>query len=41
MIIMTTAICGGNKEDVWKWIKAAKTEKEFERRLAAGFMAIM
>ena len=27
------AICGGNKEKTWKWIKEAKTKKEFEKRL--------
>lgn len=35
------AICGGNREEAWEWVKEAKTEKEYMRRLDAAFMAIM
>ena len=35
------AICGGSKEKAWAYIKEAKTDKEFTKRLDACFMAIM
>ena len=35
------AICGGNKERTLKWIRKAKSKKEFIKRLEIGFMAIM
>jgi len=35
------AICGGNKEKAWAYIKEAKTDKEFIDRIDECFMAIM
>lgn len=36
-----SAICGGNREEAWKYINKARSEEEFIRRLEECFMAIM
>jgi len=36
-----SAICGGNREEEWKYINKSKTGEEYIKRIEECFMAIM